>query len=70
MVRDYEIGIPLSEQEQMISRFFRASNASTINGAGLGLTIVKRYLDLLGSEKTFVSSPRVGTTFKMAIPIS
>jgi len=69
-VKDYGIGIPESEHDQMFTRFFRASNAERINGTGLGLTIVKRYLDLLGGEITFDSAPGVGTTFTVTIPVS
>lgn len=69
MVRDYGIGIPESEQEKMFTRFFRASNVETINGTGLGLTIVKRYLDLLGGEISFNSKLGEGTTFNVVVPV-
>lgn len=70
MVRDYGIGIPESEQEKLFTRFFRASNAETINGTGLGLIIVKRYLDLLDGEISFDSTQGKGTTFNVVVPVS
>ena len=39
-VQDHGIGIPLNEQEQLFSRFFRASNATNIKGTGLGGQVV------------------------------
>ncbi len=68
-VQDQGIGIPLSEQEHLFSRFFRASNAVNIQGTGLGLHIVKRYVDLLGGRLTFESIPDKGTTFYVTLPL-
>jgi PAS domain S-box-containing protein len=62
-LRDEGIGIPEHEQKELFNRFFRASNASTIQGTGLGLNIVKRYLELIGGMIRFESSPEVGSTF-------
>jgi PAS domain S-box-containing protein len=62
-VKDYGIGISEQEKEHMFSRFFRAKNATNIKGTGLGLTIVKRYADLMGAEVTFESKLNEGTTF-------
>ena len=67
-VKDKGIGIPEEDQQYMFTRFFRASNASTIKGTGLGLTIVKRYLDLMDGDITFVSNSTEGTTFTVNIP--
>ena len=69
-VKDQGIGIPEADQEQMFSRFFRATNAKNIKGTGLGLTIVKRYLDLLGGKISFMSQVNLGTTFELVIPHS
>ncbi len=40
-IRDQGIGISKEDQEQLFERFFRASNAGTVKGTGLGLHIVK-----------------------------
>ncbi len=67
-VKDYGIGIPQEDQKLMFTRFFRAHNVTNIQGTGLGLTIVKRYLDLMGGEIWFESQEGVGTTFFVEIP--
>jgi signal transduction histidine kinase len=53
----------------MFDRFFRASNAGNVQGTGLGLNIVKRYLDLLNGNITFTSKYGEGTTFRVMIPL-
>jgi PAS domain S-box-containing protein len=68
-VRDEGIGIPEEDQKHMFDRFFRASNAGNVQGTGLGLNIVKRYLDLLNGTITLSSTYGEGTTFKIIIPI-
>lgn len=67
-VSDSGIGIPQEEQEHLFGRFFRATNAFNIQGTGLGLHIVKRYVDLLKGDIRFVSSPETGTTFSVSLP--
>lgn len=69
-VKDSGIGIPEKEQQHMFTRFFRANNVETIQGTGLGLTIVKRYLDLMNGSISFKSKEGEGTTFFLEIPIS
>ncbi len=68
-IRDYGIGIPDEDQQHLFTRFFRAHNAENIQGTGLGLNIVRRYLDLLDGEIDFVSELGKGTTFTVKVPI-
>ncbi|MBK8500420.1 MAG: PAS domain S-box protein [Flavobacteriales bacterium] len=56
-VSDEGMGIPAEDQQHLFERFFRGGNAMTIQGTGLGLNIVKRYLDLLGGTINFTSAP-------------
>jgi PAS domain S-box-containing protein len=67
-VKDYGIGIPAEDQKSMFTRFFRAHNVTNIQGTGLGLTIVKRYLDLMDGKIWFESKEGEGTTFFVEIP--
>lgn len=67
-IRDEGFGIPKNEQKHLFERFFRASNVSNIQGTGLGLNIVKRYVDLLEGKITFVSEEGKGSTFTIIIP--
>jgi len=48
-VRDQGIGISKEDQKHLFERFFRATNVTGIQGTGLGLHIVGRYLDLMGA---------------------
>lgn len=68
-IRDHGIGIPEEDQRHLFERFFRASNAINIQGTGLGLNIVKRYLDLLNGSISFASEYGKGTTFTIELPI-
>jgi PAS domain S-box-containing protein len=68
-IRDEGIGIPQSEQKHLFSRFFRAENAVNIQGTGLGLNIVKRYIKLLDGKIHFKSEEGKGTTFFFEIPL-
>lgn len=70
--KDNGIGIPLDEQKDIFTRFFRGSNAREINknGAGLGLFISKMIADNFGWEISFESSENSGTIFFVDIPIT
>ncbi|MCU0428517.1 MAG: PAS domain-containing sensor histidine kinase [Cytophagaceae bacterium] len=68
-IQDEGIGIPEDEQSHVFNRFFRAHNASNIQGTGLGLNIVKKYIDLLKGEISFESYSGKGTTFFVWIPL-
>jgi len=67
-VQDEGIGIPENDQRHLFDRFFRASNAGHIQGTGLGLNIVRRYVDLLNGTIHFDSEYGKGSTFTVNIP--
>lgn len=69
-VVDFGIGIPEADQKYLFSRFFRASNVENIQGTGLGLNIVKRYVELLGGKIKFKSRESEGTTISFTIPLN
>jgi len=64
-VKDSGIGISRQDQEHLFERFFRASNAGNIPGTGLGLHIMKHYVDLLNGEIDVKSEPGAGSEFKI-----
>jgi signal transduction histidine kinase len=68
-IRDEGIGIPEADFKHMFDRFFRASNAGDTQGTGLGLNIVKRYVELLEGSVTFSSRYGEGSTFSVSLPI-
>jgi signal transduction histidine kinase len=69
-VSDDGIGIAEVEQQQLFDRFFRASAATErqIQGAGLGLTIVKTIAEAHGGQVSVASREGVGTTFRVELP--
>ena len=69
-VKDNGIGIPADEQQHLFTRFFRANNVSNIQGTGLGLNIVKRYLDLMDGTIEFESKEGEGTKFRVSVPLT
>lgn len=71
-VADNGIGIPKADQSKIFEKFFRASNAATAftDGSGLGLTVVKSYIEESGGTISFESEEGVGTTFTATFPCS
>ncbi len=67
-VCDNGIGISDEDQEHLFERFFRAKNASNIQGTGLGLHIVLKYLELLNGRIELKSKLNEGTLFSIYLP--
>lgn len=70
-IADTGIGIPEVDQKKIFSKFFRAANAVQhfTDGSGLGLSVVKSYIEENGGSVSFVSKQDVGTTFTVRLPI-
>ncbi|NLP57168.1 PAS domain-containing sensor histidine kinase [Lutibacter sp. B1] len=68
-IKDQGIGIPLKDQKYIFNRYFRAENALTNQGTGIGLNIVKSHLENLGGSIKFVSINNQGTTFIVNLPL-
>ncbi|MBK5271565.1 MAG: HAMP domain-containing histidine kinase, partial [Bacteroidia bacterium] len=68
-IKDQGIGISEEDQKHLFTSFFRGKNATNIKGTGLGLHIVKRYVDLLGGDIYLHSELDKGTTIRVNIPI-
>lgn len=64
-IKDEGIGISEEDQKNIFEKFFRAKNANNIQGTGLGLHIVKRYVELLEGTISFTSKLEEGTTFNI-----
>ena len=67
-VKDRGLGIPAEDQPHLFSTFFRAKNVSNIQGTGLGLPIVKRYVNLLGGDINLKSELEEGTEVTVSLP--
>jgi signal transduction histidine kinase len=62
-IRDTGRGISPEDQQKLFGRFFRASNATDVQGTGLGLYIVKNYVEMMGGKVKCESEIGKGSTF-------
>jgi len=65
IVKDHGCGISKEDQKQLFSPFFRGSNARQIQGTGLGLHIVRYYLDKMNGTIRVKSKVDLGTTIQI-----
>jgi two-component system CheB/CheR fusion protein len=66
-VKDFGIGIPKSELPNIGNAFYRASNAVKYSGNGLGISIVKEYIQNLGGSLEIESEEGRGSTFTIKL---
>ncbi|MEO5790212.1 MAG: PAS domain S-box protein [Gelidibacter sp.] len=67
-ISDSGIGIPEMDQKNIFNRYFRAENALTTPGTGIGLNIVKSHIENLGGSIHFRSKFQEGSTFILSVP--
>lgn len=67
-VQDEGMGISKDDQQHLFERFFRGHNATNIQGTGLGLNIVAKYVELMNGYIEMESELEKGTTFKITFP--
>ena len=72
IVADTGMGIAAAKLESIFDEFHQLEGAHTgeLRGVGLGLSIVKQYLQMLGGDIRVDSEPGVGTRFTVHIPCS
>ncbi|WP_318349291.1 PAS domain S-box protein [Aquipluma nitroreducens] len=68
-VKDKGIGIPEEDIKHLFTPFFRANNVSTIQGNGLGLSIVRESVALHGGTVSCSNNVDKGTTFSLHFPV-
>jgi PAS domain S-box-containing protein len=68
-VKDQGIGIPEEDRKHLFERFFRANNVEAIQGTGLGLNIVKKYVELMEGTIEFESTVDKGSIFYIFLPL-
>jgi len=69
-VKDEGIGISLEDQSKLSQRFFRGGNVTNIQGTGLGLNIVSKYIELMEGKIKCESKLNQGTTFTVIFNIN
>jgi len=67
-VRDEGIGIPDTDKQRLMEPFFKGSNVGNLSGTGLGLTIVKRAIEMHQGRIEIHSQENKGTEVTMTIP--
>lgn len=70
-VTDHGLGISPEDQDRLFTEFFRSTNPTALKqpGTGLGLTIVSRIVSRRGGLISVDSTPGVGSTFRVTLPI-
>lgn len=69
-ISDKGIGIPEAELARICTPFFRASNASSHKGSGVGLNLVRRIVDIHHGELHIASKEGFGTTVTVVFPLA
>ncbi|GEM_PF-1386185 len=67
-IEDFGIGIPNNELPLIFEPLYRGSNANTFYGSGVGLSIVKKYSQMLDAEIHVISKENTGSKFIISIP--
>ncbi len=67
-VKDEGIGIPTDEQEAIFEKFYRGAAGSSKSGTGLGLSMVKNFIELHGGKVSLDSAVGTGTTVTCRLP--
>lgn len=70
IIKDHGIGIPEKDLKKLFQNFMRASNVGKIPGTGIGLAIVKKFVDIHGGEIFIESVLNKGTKISVLIPQS
>ena len=68
-VTDTGIGIPAADQERVFGRFERANPQARQTGAGLGLSLVKSFIELHGGRVEIESRVNEGTCIRCILPV-
>ncbi len=68
IIHDKGIGISAEDQQHLFERFFRGQNATHIQGTGLGLNIVAKYIELMHGMIEMQSVLDQGTRFTITFP--
>lgn len=69
-ISDTGIGMTEEAKARIFERFYQADSSHSGQGSGLGLSIVKQIVDMVGGKIDVISHPDEGTTFVVTLPNS
>jgi signal transduction histidine kinase len=68
-VRDRGIGVPEGERERVFDTFYRASTAGERRGAGLGLALIRHFVEAHGGRVSCSAREGGGSVFQLRLPL-
>ena len=69
VVEDSGVGIEPEDQQKIFEPFVQVGDAATQKGTGLGLTLTRQYVQLMGGDIGVESDPGRGSTFRVDLPL-
>lgn len=67
-IKDTGIGMSELTRKRIFEKFYQGDTSHSSRGNGLGMTLVKRILDLSDGKIDIISAPEMGTTFIVHLP--
>lgn len=68
-IRDQGMGMSPEQLQRVFERFYRADASGHIPGTGLGMSIVKEIIEIMGGKVSVNSEPAVGTAVTILLPV-
>jgi light-regulated signal transduction histidine kinase (bacteriophytochrome) len=69
-IQDHGCGMTEEAQQRIFDKFYQADKSRRQEGVGLGLSLVKRIVDMMGGTISVQSSVGEGATFRVELPVS
>ena len=69
-IQDHGCGMTEEAQKRIFDKFYQADKSRRQEGVGLGLSLVKRIVDMMGGKITVHSQVDEGSTFRVELPVS
>ena len=69
-IQDHGCGMTEEAQKRIFDKFYQADKSRKQEGVGLGLSLVKRIVDMMGGTITVTSKVDEGSTFRVELPVS
>ncbi len=69
-IQDHGCGMDEETQKRIFDKFYQADRSRRQEGVGLGLSLAKRIVDMMGGAITVRSEVNEGATFRVELPVS